>query len=55
MHALLQTLVVDQAEFTEWRHHMHRHPETAFEEKGTAAYIANLLRGWGYDVVEGVG
>lgn len=55
MHALLQTLVADQAEFTSWRHHMHRHPETAFEEKGTAAYIANLLRGWGYDVVEGVG
>jgi hippurate hydrolase len=55
MHALLQALEEDQGEFTTWRRHMHRHPETAFEEKGTAAYIAGLLRGWGYDVVEGVG
>ena len=46
MHALLQALEEDQGEFTTWRRHMHRHPETAFEEKGTAAYIAGLLRGW---------
>ena len=31
-----------------WRHHLHRHPEVAFDEHNTARYIAELLRGWGY-------
>jgi hippurate hydrolase len=38
-----------------WRHHLHRHPELSFEEAETSRYIADLVRSWGYDVVEGVG
>src|SRR6185503_16535568 len=38
-----------------WRHHFHKHPELSLEERGTAKYIADLVRSWGYEVVEGVG
>ena len=38
-----------------WRHHLHKHPELSLEESKTAKYIADLVRAWGYDVVEGVG
>ena len=27
-------------ELTEWRQHLHAHPETAFEEHQTAAFVA---------------
>ena len=38
-----------------WRHHLHKHPELSLEESETAKYIADLVRSWGYEVVEGVG
>lgn len=38
----------------EWRHHFHAHPETAFEEYGTADLIARLLAEWGLDVHRGL-
>jgi hippurate hydrolase len=38
-----------------WRHHLHKHPELSFEEANTARYIADLVKSWGYEVVEGVG
>jgi len=39
-----------------WRRHLHAHPEFGFEEARTAAFVAELLRGFGMDeVVEGVG
>lgn len=45
-----------QAEMTEWRRHLHTHPEFGFEEKATAAFVAAKLRAFGLDeVVEGVG
>lgn len=37
-----------------WRHHLHAHPETAFEEVGTAAFIADLLRSFGIEVHTGL-
>ena len=55
MHALLEDLTTEQPSITVWRHHLHRHPELAFDETQTAAYIAGLLASWGWDVVEGVG
>ena len=55
MNTLLSTLNAEQAQIQSWRHHMHRHPELAFDEHRTASYIAGLLRGWGYDVTEGIG
>lgn len=44
------------AEMTEWRRHLHTHPEFGFEETRTAAFVAEKLRAFGLDeVVEGVG
>lgn len=40
---------------TEWRHHLHQHPETAFEEFHTAAFVASKLREMGIEVSEHVG
>jgi hippurate hydrolase len=37
------------------RRDIHAHPETSFEEKRTAALVAEKLRGWGLEVTEGVG
>lgn len=31
-----------------WRRHMHSHPETAYEEQHTAAYIAEQLQSFGF-------
>ncbi|MBN8443619.1 MAG: amidohydrolase [Thauera sp.] len=55
MDTLLSALSADQEQMKSWRHHMHRHPEIAFDEHNTAGYIAELLRGWGYEVTEGIG
>ncbi|MDX2484577.1 MAG: amidohydrolase [Pseudodonghicola sp.] len=43
------------AQMTSWRHDLHRHPEFGFEEVRTAAFVAQTLRGFGLEVVEGVG
>ena len=37
-----------------WRHHLHAHPETAFEEKATAAFVAERLREMGLEVHTGL-
>jgi amidohydrolase len=39
----------------EWRHHLHRHPETGFNETRTSQFIADELRALGLDVHRGVG
>lgn len=39
----------------EWRHTLHRHPETAFEEVQTAAFVAEKLREMGMEVFTGIG
>ncbi|MCB1390005.1 MAG: amidohydrolase [Rhodobacteraceae bacterium] len=36
-------------EMTEWRRHLHRHPETRFDCHATAAFIAERLRDFGVD------
>jgi hippurate hydrolase len=41
-------------EMQAWRHHLHAHPETAFEETATAAFVADKLRGFGLEVHEGL-
>lgn len=40
---------------TEWRHYLHAHPETAFEETNTAAFVAEKLREIGLTVHEHIG
>jgi len=39
----------------QWRRHLHRHPELSFQEHGTAAFVAGVLKGEGIAVREGVG
>lgn len=56
METLRQHLTPDEiAEAVAWRHHLHRHPELAFQETNTAAFIAERLAGWGYKVSRGLG
>ena len=37
-----------------WRHHLHAHPETAFNEVHTSAFVADLLRSFGIEVHTGI-
>jgi hippurate hydrolase len=39
---------------TAWRQDLHRHPELGFEERRTAAFVAETLRGFGIEVTEGI-
>jgi len=41
-------------EIRSWRHHIHAHPETAFEEKATSAFVADKLRSFGLEVHAGL-
>jgi hippurate hydrolase len=42
-------------EFVQVRHHIHQHPEMAFEEHQTAQLVAEKLKSWGYAVTTGLG
>ncbi|HUH95599.1 MAG TPA: M20 aminoacylase family protein [Casimicrobiaceae bacterium] len=42
------------AEMEQWRHHIHAHPETAFEEESTAAFVAQKLESFGLEVHRGL-
>lgn len=44
-----------KARVTAWRHELHRNPEAAFEEKKTAAFIAERLSEMGIKVTTGIG
>ena len=41
-------------EMRAWRHHLHAHPETAFEETATSAFVAEKLRAFGLEVHTGI-
>ena len=41
-------------EMKQWRHHIHAHPETAFEEEATAAFVAEKLESFGVEVHRGL-
>jgi len=43
------------AELTEARRHLHAHPELSFVEHETAAFVAERLERWGYEVTRNVG
>ena len=43
-----------EADMRAWRHHIHAHPETAFEETATSAFVADKLRSFGLDVHTGL-
>jgi hippurate hydrolase len=42
------------AAMRDWRHHLHAHPETAFEEEATSAFVAGKLRELGLEVHTGL-
>ena len=48
-------IVALQAEMRAWRHDLHAHPETAFEERRTSDFVARTLTGFGYEVTRGLG
>ncbi len=52
---LFEALDEQHARFTELRRRFHTTPETAYDEHGTAALIAEELRSYGLEVHEGVG
>ncbi len=41
-------------EMKTWRHQLHAHPETAFEETATSAFVADKLRSFGLEVHTGL-
>ncbi len=42
------------AEMTAWRRHLHAHPEIAFEEAATSAFVAQRLAAFGLEVDQGL-
>jgi amidohydrolase len=42
------------ADMRGWRHHIHAHPETAFEETRTSAFVAEKLESFGLEVHRGI-
>jgi amidohydrolase len=53
--AALDTIRTWHDDLTAIRRDFHTHPEIGFTEHRTAAIVADLLRGWGIEVHEGVG
>ncbi len=44
-----------ERDMTAWRHHLHAHPETGFEERQTAEFVAGTLASLGREVARGIG
>ena len=42
-------------EMTQWRQHLHAHPELSYQEHETASFVAERLRSFGIEVTMGVG
>lgn len=52
--SILPEIAALAGEMSEWRHHIHAHPETAFEETATAAFVADKLKSFGLEVHTGL-
>lgn len=53
--AILEGTKALQNEMKEWMDHLHQHPELALHETETAKFIAEKVKSFGFDVVEGIG
>ena len=51
---LVDRVVALADEMRAWRHHLHAHPETAFQEHQTADFVAEKLKAFGLDVHRGL-
>lgn len=49
--SLLPDIAALRENMETWRHYLHAHPETAFEEVGTSAYIVEQLKSFGIDQI----
>jgi hippurate hydrolase len=52
---ILEKISALHGEMAEWRHDIHAHPETAFEEQRTSALVAKKLESFGLRVHTGLG
>ena len=52
--AIINRIAEFHADMAEWRHHIHAHPETAFEEVATSDYVAEMLSRFGIEVHRGL-
>lgn len=53
--AVFEKMLEIHAEMAEWRHDVHAHPETAFEELRTSAMVVQKLESFGLSVHRGLG
>ncbi len=51
---VLERIAAYQDEMIVWRHHLHAHPETAFEERETSDFVAERLAHFGVEVHRGL-
>ena len=51
---ILNRIANFHADMTAWRHRIHAHPETAFEERATADFVAKTLASFGIEVHRGL-
>ncbi len=51
---LVPEIVKLDVEMRTWRHHLHAHPEMAFEERETSAFVAAKLASFGLEVHSGI-
>jgi amidohydrolase len=54
MPRIQEAIAALQPHMVEWRRHLHRHPELSFQEHGTAAFVAEVLKREGIEVRAGV-
>ena len=55
MNDILAALEDDRDRMREWFEHMHRNPELSMREDATAAFLAETIEPWGYEIETGVG
>ena len=53
--AIIEDIASKISEHTAWRHEIHSHPETAFEEIQTGDFVAAKLESFGIEVHRGLG
>ena len=53
--AVINSIADREQEMKAWRHMLHQHPETSYEEVWTSDFIAEKLRAFGIEIHRGIG